>query len=326
MQQDTFAVSHAEIYDPPAPAGGVEPQRAGIGWWDALALSGTHRVIGGLLWLLRLGGLYRFGRVFGAIEWCVNHRRRRRFGAALQRILGREPTTVERRKATREFFMRSRCDKLFYLAFDRIPRARALELLSIGNASLLDEAVNRGRGVYLAMSHHGALHVIALLTALRGYKTAGVRDRREGPMRQFIQQRLDRRYPEFQRMRVLFADSYPRDIYRCLRDGYLVGSAMDVTRLRHANQKTEEVILFGEKQLFLSGPLRIAFRCGAPVLQAFVIAEEAFHYRLEIVEMLIDPDRTDADESTAVRQAMQTYAANVESYLRRLPSLMTRIG
>ncbi len=46
-----------------------------------------------------------------------------------------------------------------------------------------------------------------MLLALNGYKTAGVRDRNEGPLRRYVQGRFDRRHPEFQRMRVLFADS-----------------------------------------------------------------------------------------------------------------------
>ena len=215
-------------------------------------------------------------------------------------------------------------DKLFYIIFDRIPRDKAMTLISIGNQSLLNDAVARGRGVYMAMSHHSGLHVIAMLLALKGYKTAGVRDRREGAIRRYVQDRFNRLHPEFQRMRVLFADSYPRDIYRCLQEGCLLGSAMDVSRVRHSNQKMEEVMMFGGKQPILSGPLRIAIRCRAPVLQAFVVPEKAFRYRLEIVAALVDPDRVE-DEEAVIAQAVRTYAANVEEYIRASPSLLSRI-
>jgi len=308
----------------PSPGQPGRAESVRLDWWAYTMFTLAHAASSVLLLVLTLPGLHWFGRVLGTFEWLINYKRRRRFAAALRQVLGREATGAERRRWTREYFTRSRCDKLFYLMFDRIPRAKAMTLLSIGNQELLDRALTRGRGVYMAMSHHGALHVVSLLMALSGYKTAGVRDRREGALRRYIQERFDRLYPEFKRMRILFADSYPREIYRCLSDGFVLGSAMDVSRVRQPNQKTEEVTIFGETRPFPSGPLRIAHRCRAPVLQAFVLPENGFRYRLEIVGTLIDPD-VSTDEDTAVAEAMRTYATNVERYVRASPSLLTRI-
>jgi lauroyl/myristoyl acyltransferase len=219
--------------------------------------------------------------------------------------------------------MRTRCDKLLYLAIDCIPRETARALLTIENRHVLDEATARGRGVYIALSHHGAHHIGAMLLALNGYKTAGVRDRNEGALRRYVQNRFDRRYPEFRRLRVLFSDAFPRDIYRCLQEGYMLGSAMDVSRLRNTSQKTETVSIFGETRSFLSGPLHIALRCRAPVLQAFIVAERDFRYRFAVLGPLIDPE-TVTDRDQAVAEAMQTYAANVERYVRSFPALLSR--
>lgn len=295
-----------------------------LGWWDTLTFHAAHGVVRILLRCLSLNGLYHFGRALGTLEWLVNHHRRRRFAAAYARILGHPSAPRDRRRATREFFMQTRCDKLFYLVFDCIPPDKALTLLTIGQKHLLDESVADQRGAYLALSHHGALHVVALLMALCGYKTAGVRDRREGALRRFVQDRFERRYPRFRKMRVIYADAYPREIYRCLREGYLLGSAMDVTRVRRPNQKTEELEIFGEKRLFLSGPLRVARRCGAAVLQAFIIPKKGFRYRLDIVERLYDPESVE-EEAALVQRVMPRYAANVEAYLRAHPALLTRI-
>ncbi len=308
--------------DSPAKAPGAE--EPGISLWKRISFECTHAAVSILLWCLSLKGLYRFGQLFGTEEWLINYKRRRRFHAVLTQVLEDKPTGAQRRRATREFCWRSRCDRLFYLIFDRIPRSKAEALFSISNEALLDQAVQRGRGVYLALSHHGPHHVAAMLMALRGHKVAGVRDRNEGAIRRYVQARFDRLYPEFGRMRVLFSDSYPRDIFRCFREGFVLGSAMDVSRPRRSNQKAEEVTIFGQKRHFLSGPLRVAVRCGTPVLQAFITPEDAFHYRLDIVESLIDPETVD-DEDAAVARAMQTYAANVERNLRATPALMTRV-
>jgi lauroyl/myristoyl acyltransferase len=292
--------------------------------WEYTSFTITHVLATGLLYLLSLQGLYKFGRMFGTIEWLINFKRRRRFAEALRYVFDEEPVAAERRRHMREFFMQSRCDKLFYLVFDRITREAALTRLTITNQKLLDDALARGHGAYMAMSHHGPLHVLAMLMALRGYKTAGVRDRREGALRRYIQDRFDRRYPDFQRMRILYADGFPREIFRCLQDGFVLGSAMDVDRVRDPRQRTQEVTVFGERQHFLSGPMRISIRCQTSVLQAFILPERDFRYRLEIVETLIDAAGVE-DEDAAVSQAMQRYAANVERYIRRYPSLVTRV-
>ena len=293
--------------------------------WEYTSFTVAHAVATGLLYLLSVPGLYKFGRWFGTIEWLINFKRRRRFAEALRALLGEEEDENRRRRQVRDHFMQSRCDKLFYLVFDRMTREAAQSRLTITNQELLDDALSQGRGVYMAMSHHGPLHVLAMLLSLRGYKTAGVRDRREGALRRYIQDRFDRRYPEFQRMRVLFADSFPREIFRCLHDGFVLGSAMDISRVRDPRQRTEGVTVFGQRQYFLSGPMRIAIRCRTPVLQAFILPEPDFHYRLEIVDLLIDADEAKAEnEDETVSRAMMCYAANIERYIRRFPSLVTR--
>jgi len=162
-----------------------------------------------------------------------------------------------------------------------------------------------------------------MLMAIRGYKVGGVRDRREGAMRRYVQSLYDRKYPEFGRARVLYADSFPREIYRCLKEGFVLGSAMDVSRVRDPRQRSQEVEIFGRPQVFLTGPLRIAIRCRTPVLQAFLIPGRDFRYELQFVESLIDPQLSE-DEEQVVERAIIRYAKNVETYVRTYPSSMTR--
>lgn len=295
-----------------------------LGLWEQFSFGLARGAVLLLFFGLRLKGLYRFGRWFGTVEWLIDYKRRRRFARAFARVVGKDTEAGRRRRATREFFVRNRCDKLLYLILDRIPCEKARSLFAIENQSLLEEAAARGNGVYFAMSHHGSHHVVAVLLAMRGYRVAFVRDRHEGGLRRYVQSRLHDSYPELRQMRVLFADSYPRDVYRCFRNGFLVGSAMDVNRTPRPGQKTEEVTIFGEQRQFLSGPLRVALRCRTPVLQAFIVSEGGFRYRLDIVGMLVDPEQVD-DEDKAVAEAMRAYTANVENRVRTSPSLISRV-
>lgn len=313
----------AELEQAQAPS---VPNVPRLSTWEWLSFNAAHGGAAFLLKLLGIRGLYRFARIFGTLEWLINHRRRRRFAKALARVI-REPLSPPRRRAiTRENFCQTRCDKIFYLIFDAIPRERARTLLAIGNRQLLEEAIARtaGRGVYVPMSHHGSIHIAGLLMALSGYKVAGVRERSESGLRRYVQDRLDRRHPDFQRARIIYADAFPREIFRCLQEGYLLASLMDVARKYHANQRTETVEVFGEQREFLSGPLRVAYRSRVPVIQAFVIPERDFRYRLEFVADLFGHD-PGQDEDAAVSGAMLAYAANVERVVRETPSLLSRL-
>lgn len=307
-----------------AAAAGTPVQRP-LTLWQWASFGAVRGAVRALYVVLGLRGLYRFGRLFGSAECLINFKRRRRFHATLAHALGRTPTARERRVHARDFFAQRRCDKLFYLVFDAIPRERAISLLTIRNQALLDAAAARGRGVQVATAHHGPMHVMGMLLALRGYKVAGVREPHEGAMRQYVQQLFDRRYPEFRRARVLSSQSFPRAILRTLQEGYVIGSSMDVSRIKAPNQKTVEVDIFGERRRFLSGPIWLALRSKSPVLQAFAVPERDFHYRLDVVEMLLDPE-TVSDPEAAVDAAMRRYAANIERYVRARPGLVSRVA
>lgn len=295
-----------------------------ISGWERASFGVVHGALSALLAVVGLRGLYRIGRAFGTLEWIINFKRRRRFGRALHEVL--HPLSGrDRRRHTREHFMQTRCDKLFYLIFDRIPRDVAIASLTLDNGKALDDALALGRGAYVALCHHGPLHISGMLMTIRGYKVAGVRDRREGALRRYVQGLYDRKYPEFGRARILYADSFPREIFRCLQDGYALGSAMDISRVRDPKQKSQEVMMFGKPQVFLTGPLRIALRCKSPILQAFILPGRDFQYRLSFVGDLLDAGESGSfDEEAAITRAIETYASRVESHIRSHPSQMTR--
>ncbi len=294
-----------------------------VGLWNRCAFQTVRLLLWVLARLLTLDGLYRFGRFFGTLEWCVNYKRRRTFGQRLREVFGPELTPAIHRGATLAQFQTSRCDKIFYLILDMLSREQVLERFQVEGLERLDEALAGGRGAYVALSHHGAHHVAGLCMALRGYRVAGIRDPKEGALRRFMQAKYHQKHPELGKVRILYSDTYPREIYRCFQDNYALGSALDVQRPREVHQKTVPVTLFGEPRDFLTGTLQIALRCGAPVLQGFVISEPGFHYRVQILGPLVKPEQN--EESPALlAQVMQQYAANIEVYTRRYPSHITR--
>ncbi len=282
--------------------------------------------LGTLLAIFGLKGLYLMGQGFGTAEWMINYKRRRKFRKRLKVILGNEISGKQRRREARRFFMRVRCDKIFYLIFDKIPQEKALACFEIGNHHLLASAMEKGNGCFVALSHFGAHHVSGLLLALSGYQTAGVRDPNEGGMRRFMQQLFDEKYPEFKRTRYFSADTFPRDIYRCFQDNYALGAALDARPKRNSAKRTTLVTLFGHPQAFIDGTLRIALRCRSSITQGFMISLPNFKYRLDLLDLLVAPDETAKQtKDQLLPETMQRYAHNIEDHVRRYPDHISRI-
>jgi KDO2-lipid IV(A) lauroyltransferase len=295
--------------------------------WYARAKFGLVRWFLGL-WaqVFSLKGLYLLGRYFGTTEYLINFKRRARYRRALSQVF---PDGLSRSQESRiilQYFRRTRCDKLLYLIFDWLPKEKILRRIKFHGREYLDDALRRGNGVYVMLSHHGSHHVAGLLMALLGYKCAGVRDRNEGASRVYVQQKYAETFPEFAAIRMIYADSFPRDIYRCFRENRVVASALDVSRIRGATRKTCPVRIFGETREFLTGTLQIALRCRATVAQAFVVSRPNFYFRLIVQPPLHVPgDGLAADLPAHVAELMQRYADGIEAHVREHPDHLSRI-
>jgi len=306
-------------------ANGRAPLRP-LSWYTRLKFGAVRWVLYIWVRLFSLRGLYLLGRTFGTCEYLLQFRRRRRYREALAQIFpeGIEPARMKR--IAWASFRRTRCDKLFYLIFDRLPREKIMRRIRFHGRQYIDDALARGRGVYVMLSHNGSHHVAGLLMALLGYRCAGVRDRNEGALRVYIQERYARTFPEFAAIRMLYADSFPRDIYRCFQENCVVGSALDVGRIRGMNLKTCPVRIFGEKREFLTGTLQVAMRCRATILQGFVVSRPNFYSRLIVQPALYIPgEQRDEDPERLIPEIMQRYADGIEAHVREHPDHLSRV-
>lgn len=290
-----------------------------IGWYDRVKFAIVRGLLSGLLRLVGLNGLYWLCCAFGACEWLILAKVRRRVKTRLRDTLGDRLTDRQIAKATLRFFTRVRCDKTIYLVFDKIPKQKILERVEFENRHHIDETLQRGGGLYLMISHYGSNYLAGLLMALHGYRVAGVRDRKESALRRYVQARYALTFPEFRQLRMYFADAFPRGLYRSLRENWVVATALDVGRARAKNQGTVTMRLFGQEYTFLTGTAQIAVRSGSPIVQGFLISCRNFRFRLVVSEPLWDPQSGPQDESAALQQIMRGYAANIEDLLARHP-------
>jgi len=300
-------------------------ERARLPWFTRAKYGLVRAFLAAWMGCFGLTGLYRFGQFFGTCEWLINYKLRRRYRSRLRWIYGTEdldPKTI--RRLTRRWFIRLRCDKLFYLVFDHIPREEILARIEFIGRHHIDNGLARGKGVYAAMPHAGTHHVAGVLMAIMGYKVAGVRDRKEGALRLHMQEVFARRYPEVASIRIFFADEYPRDLFRCFHENYVLGTALDVDRERAPHLRRQKVRIFGQEREWLTGTLQIALRCGATIVPGFWVSLPDYHFQLIAHEPLVDP-QTARDEPPTVAEAMQRYADLIEAHLRAHPDHLSKV-
>jgi lauroyl/myristoyl acyltransferase len=279
-----------------------------------------------MLWVrcFSLSGLYVLGRFFGTLEYIIDYRRRGRVHRKLASMFKDEFDLPWRRRMARRYFMRIRCDKMFYTIMDRIPRNKLMNRIKPRGRKYVDAALAQNRGVYIALCHFGSFHVAGLLGALLGYELVGVRDPKESPVRRYIGKKYRESFPEVARMKLFYSGQFPREIYRNLKDGKIVASLLDVDRIRGEHLKTCPVRFFGETREFLTGPVQMAIRCGATVVQAFVVSRRDFYYQLSSTPPLYQP-ADGADEETVLPKVMQRYADGVEQFAREHPDHLMNI-
>jgi len=302
---------------------GVSRPEPGLSAWQWFSFTCVRVFLRGCLAVGGLRGLYRLCRWFGTLEYLVNYTRRRRTRRMLETVFGGEASGADLRRYVRAHFMRQRCDKAFYLIGDLITTEQMRSCFSITGRELLDGGLGRGKGVYAMTSHHGAYHITGLTMTALGYRVAGIRDPNESALRRYIQARWSQRHSELPRPKVLYSGDFARQIYRLFRENYALGSSLDTSRLRDTRLKTVPVCIYGETREFLTGTLQIALRCGATVLQAFMVAHDDFKYELRLLGPFTDPDH-DRESPELLASILQRYADNIEKHARAHPDQVMR--
>ncbi|MBK8267657.1 MAG: lysophospholipid acyltransferase family protein [Planctomycetes bacterium] len=271
-----------------------------------------------------MSGLYFLGQLFGTCEFLIDYNRRRRVMQKMAELFGNSFTPKQRFAHARRYFMRIRCDKMFYTIMDRIPRGKLMNRIKLIDRHYIDDGLAREKGVYVALCHFGSHYIAGLMMALLGYEVSGLRDPKESTVRRYIQQKYRETFPEVEKMAIFPANSFPREVYRRLKRNTLVASLIDPDRRRSETAKWTTVKMFGVDRELLAGPLQIAFRCGATTVHGFVVSRKNFYYQLIVMPPLVEPGQERDDEET-IQLAAQRYAQSVEKFALAHPDHLMNI-
>jgi KDO2-lipid IV(A) lauroyltransferase len=299
-----------------------QKRQSSLSWFVRLKYMFVRGWLLSIVKLTGLDGLYAFGQFFGSCEYLLQYKKRKRIYIRLAEIFGQPLPAREARAIARRQMCRIRCDKMIYTIMDRIDRQTLMERFEIVGREHIDQAIDRGKGTFFMFSHQGAHHLAGILLTLSGYPIIGLRDPNESPLRMYIQEQYEKRFPEFNDLQITPSDSFARSFFKAFKNNDIVAAAMDIWRNR-GNVRTVKVSFFGQEREFVAGMTHIALRSRAVTLVGFILSQPGYHFQVIFYPWLTDPDRdTESDET--IQRVMQDYAQTIENHLKKHPDHISK--
>jgi predicted LPLAT superfamily acyltransferase len=299
------------------PAGtGVHPPgagpRVGAARWATRPERGSAWLIDLMMFLaLRLGRplAHRLLHLVAGYFYLFAPRARRYGREYLRRVLGREPTTVERYRQVATFAV-TILDRL-YLTRERYD----LLEITIEGEELMRAALERGRGAFLLGAHLGSFEMMSAV----GRRQPGLR----------VALAMYTGYSSRIADRVGFGPATSATeivplgqlesmlrIRECLEEGKFVGMLADRS---FGDAPAESVTFLGEPALFPTGPMRAAAALRRPVIFMAGLYRGGNRYRVVFLPLADFSQQTPLGRTQAVRAAIERYVRLLEQCCREDP-------
>jgi KDO2-lipid IV(A) lauroyltransferase len=209
-------------------------------------------------------------------------------------------------------YARDTIDFIRSLAMNRTQLAR---MIAHDESERLDDLLARRRGVLIVGGHFGNWELGGVaLRLLHGYPVTVVGKSEASPVVGEIRRRM-RESLGIETLEIGRVLETALQMRRLLADNGIVAMLLD----RHLGRDRIEVTFFGRPTAFLRTPAMIGYLSGAPLLPAFMIRQADDRF----VGAMGDPIVVDSTRPTedAVREATQTFAAQLEAQIRANPQL-----
>src|SRR5262245_28859688 len=146
------AVLEQGAVEPRVVAAAEAPRAERVSWFERLKFGALRWFMWWIVRAFSLKGLYLFGRFFGTCEYAVNFKRRARYRAELKQVFPDGLSRWREQTIIRSYFRRTRCDKMLYLVFDRLPKEKILKRIRFHGREHLDAALERNLGPYVLLT------------------------------------------------------------------------------------------------------------------------------------------------------------------------------
>ena len=191
-------------------------------------------------------------------------------------------------------------------------RAKVLERFSYEHSDRLTDALALGRGAILVTGHFGNWEAGAVLMKALQVPLTVVAMPEPDPTVNSIRHRV-RAELQADTIEVRQSLDTPLQIRRRLSEGRTVAMLMD----RHVDRDRVPVTFFGRRAYFLRTPPLLAYMTGAPLLPCSVVRLPSGRFRVRPGTPIHVSH--DVDRDTAVQQAAQAFADQLEACIRETP-------
>lgn len=239
----------------------------------------------------------------------------------LRKLFGRTEKTEEELEAIVIQEIGNNMKNLFEIwSFPRLTKKKIKHFAYMEGKEHLDNALEKGKGTLVAVSHFGSWKMIIAALAYEGYTVNQI----GLDPRYFIDKTRPYHHNYIMKMEYECDQSLPakfiyigknlREVFRALARNEVVMNSFD--GFIGTRRKTVP-FLNGTNRLAL-GPVILAHRTGAALLPAFAVRQKDNRHKIIIHEEI--PIATDINEAEAISQALETYRLIFEKYVADNPS------
>lgn len=214
------------------------------------------------------------------------------------------------RRSIEHFYLRN--IETFF--FGVLNKERIKKILEVDGMENLEEALSRGKGVILLISHFGSFLLPLPFLGFQGYRVNQVTGKQLH--RSPIEERIWAwRKREADKLPVKFIqiDKFLRPVYNALKNNEIIAIAFD----GRDGSKWVATKFFKRTALFSTGPFELARRTGSTILPAFVVRKKDLTHRLVFEPSFVLSD--DPDIERALRYDTRKFAELFSNYIERYP-------
>lgn len=250
-----------------------------------------------------------FGDFLGGCAYRFSRRRRQTAYVNLRAALGKEKSPEELARLARMVFLNLGRNFVEVLRIPLLDEQRLRNLVTVEGLEPVEEARRRGEGIVFLTAHFGNWELASLTMAVRGWRMAVlVREQRYTRLNQLLE-RGRRRWG----VRVLNKGADLRDLVRVLKEGETLGALLD----QSGGKNSPFVDFFGRPASTPEGTIALAWKRKARIFPVFIVRQADGTHRLCFEPALKMPETEDRE--AAVHDYLQSFAAVLESYVRRFP-------
>src|SRR5256886_391211 len=267
-------------------------------------LAASYSVGARMLRAIPAGLRYAAATPGGAAWFWLSRAQRRAALVNYAAVLDREPSDPEVARVARRAFQNYGRMLTDFVLLGDLSKEEVLNRVGVERLSLLDEALEKGRGVILALPHMGSWDMAAAFGAAAGYDMLAVAERFPGSLDEAIVRNRNR----FGLGVITVGRSAVRQIREALSANRFVALVCDLEQ-----GPGVEVRFFGRRAIVPGGPAAIAVKTGAALMPACQYASTPGRHHVHLEPAL------DLEPGTTKEGVMQRIVNRFEAFIQERP-------